>query len=44
LSPLSREPVILAYYPRELTISVNPARLRRQLFLVSHGTKKEHGK
>jgi hypothetical protein len=36
---LSREPAVLGYHLGELTVSVNSGKLRRQLFLVSCGTK-----
>jgi hypothetical protein len=41
---LSREAAGLAYHPRELTVSADPGKLIRQLFLFSHGTKMVHRK
>jgi hypothetical protein len=34
-----RKPAVLAYHLGELTVSANPGKLKRQLFLISHGTK-----
>jgi hypothetical protein len=44
LIPLERKPAVLAYHLGELTVSANTGKLKRQVFLVSRGTKMEHRK